>query len=413
MRQGVGARSAHFTVGADATLAELEGGDPHPLLARLREHEPVSWLPVLDGWLVTRRDLGLEVMRDDRTFTVDDPRFTTARVVGPSMLSLDGPEHARHRRPFASPFKLDEVRRRLAPQVSVEAERLVADLAPDGRAELRRAFAGPLAAGVVCGILGLERGAVGAVLGWYDAIVAAVSDLSAGRPAGPEAQQAMESLGDTLRPVLRAGASQSLLAMAARDAAGLGEREIVSNAAVLLFGGIETTEGMIANAVLHLLSEPEALELVRSDRTRLADVVEESLRMEPAAAAVDRYATADVRLGGADIRAGELVRVSITAVNRDPATFPDPDEFKCDRDNALRQLAFAGGPHVCVAMHLARLEAHVALDVLLERLPGLRLDPRVPATVQGLIFRKPASLHGLWDTSASDTVDRGRRRPDR
>ncbi len=78
-------------IGATVTLAELEGGDPHPLLARLREHEPVAWLPVLDGWLVTRRDLALAVMRDDRTFTVDDPRFTTARVVGPSMLRSTGP----------------------------------------------------------------------------------------------------------------------------------------------------------------------------------------------------------------------------------------------------------------------------------------------------------------------------------
>lgn len=388
-------------IGRTATLGELEGGDPHPLLARLREHEPVSWVPVLDGWLVTRRDLALEVMRDDRTFTVDDPRFTTAQVVGPSMLSLDGAEHVRHRRPFAAPFALGEVRRQLAPTVRAEAERLVEELTADGGAELRRAFAGPLAAGVVCGLLGLERDQVEEVLGWYDAIVGAVHDLSAGRPPGSEAETAMRALGDTVRPVLRSGGEGSLLAMAAGHAAGLTEREIVSNAAVLLFGGIETTEGMIANAVLHLLSEPQVLGLARADPTRLLDVVEESLRLEPAAAAVDRYAVADVRLGGADIRSGDLVRVSITAANRDPATFEDPDAFDCDRDNARRQLAFAGGPHVCVAMHLARVEAHVALDVLLERLPGLGLDARRPATIGGLIFRKPASLHVLWDTPAS------------
>ena len=393
-------RSEKFRIGTAATLAELEGGDPHPLLARLREHEPVSWLPVLDGWFVTRRDLALKVMRDDQTFTVDDPRFTTAQVVGPSMLSLDGPEHSRHRRPFASPFKLDEVCRRLAPTVREEAERLVVDLAHDGRAELRREFAAPLAAGVVCGLLGLDRSTVKALLGWYDAIVAAVSDLSAGRPTGPEADVAMAALADTLRPVLHSGGEESLLAMAAHDAAGLDEREIISNAAVLLFGGIETTEGMIANAVLHLLSEPRALELVLADRSRLSDVVEESLRLEPAAAAVDRYATTDVRLGDVEISAGELVRVSITAANRDPASFQDPNAFRCDRDDARRHLAFAGGPHVCVAMHLARLEAHVALGVLLDRLPGIRLDPDRPATVRGLIFRKPASLDVRWDAPA-------------
>ena len=82
-----------FPLGAAATLAELET-DPHPLLARLRAAEPVSWVPALDGWLVTRRDLALQVMRDPDTFTVDDERFSTGRVVGPSMLSLDGEAHA-------------------------------------------------------------------------------------------------------------------------------------------------------------------------------------------------------------------------------------------------------------------------------------------------------------------------------
>jgi hypothetical protein len=97
-----------FPIGAAAGLEELER-DPHALLARLREHEPVSWLPALDGWLVTRRDLAMAVMRDPETFTVDDPRFSTGQVVGSSMLTLDGEEHRRHREPFARPFRLDAV----------------------------------------------------------------------------------------------------------------------------------------------------------------------------------------------------------------------------------------------------------------------------------------------------------------
>ena len=85
-------RQGSFPIGAAASLGELEL-DPHPLLARLREHEPVSWLPALEAWLVTRRDLTLEAMRDPGTFTVDDPRFSTGQVVGPSMLTLEGAEH--------------------------------------------------------------------------------------------------------------------------------------------------------------------------------------------------------------------------------------------------------------------------------------------------------------------------------
>ena len=163
-----------------------------------------------------------------------------------------------------------------------------------------------------------------------------------------------------------------------------------------MFGGIETTEGMIANAVLHLLGHPNQLTLVEHDPSLIGGAIEESLRLEPAAAVIDRYATRDTELGGAEIAAGDLVRISITAANRDPATFADPDRFDLARANAGRHLAFAGGPHVCVGMHLARLEAHVALQVLLERLPGLRLDPAHRAEVRGLVFRKPPELRVRW-----------------
>ena len=383
-------RAERFPLGAGVTIAGLEA-DPHALLALLRASEPVSWLPAIDGWLVTRRDLALAAMRDAEAFTVDDPRFTTAQVVGQSMLSLDGAAHDRHRAPFVAGLRLGEVRRRMAAAVAEEAERLAAELAPRGEGELRRGFAGPLAAAAVTRALGLDGTATGAVLGWYDAIVAAVTDLSAGRPAGAAAARAVEELGEAVRPSLQAGRGLG--------GTGLSDAEVTSNAAVLLFGGIETTEGMIANVVVHLLEHPDALAAVRADPGLLPAAVEESLRLEPAAAVVDRYATRDTEVGGAAIAAGELVRISITAANRDPDTFTDPDRFDLARVNAGRHLAFAAGPHVCVGVHLARLEAHVALATLLERLPGLRLDPEHPPAIRGLVFRKPGELRVRWDAA--------------
>ncbi len=120
------------------------------------------------------------------------------------------------------------------------------------------------------------------------------------------------------------------------------------------------------------------------------------MRLEPAAAVVDRYATRDVTLGGAEIRERELVRVSLAGANRDPAVFDEPDRFDVRRRNARLQLAFAQGPHVCLGMHLARLETQIAVRRTLERLPGLRLDPERPSLVSGLVFRKPAELNVLW-----------------
>jgi cytochrome P450 len=378
------------------TVEALAAPDAHVVLARLREREPVSWLPALGGWLVLRRDLAMQVMVDAETFTVDDPRFSTGRGVGPCLLTLDVDEHQRHRAPFARAFRLQPVRDRFSELVAAEVDRLIDAIEPAAQAELRRSFAGPLAAAVVTHSLGLRETDTAAVLGWYDAIVSAVTEVTAGGDIPVAGREAFADLSAAIAPVLDREPGSSLLAAAGGDAGGLGHTEVISNAAVMLFGGIETTEGMIANAILHLLSNSDQLALVRADPGRLPNAIEESLRLEPAAAMVDRYATTDVTLGGAAIRRGELVRISVTAANRDPATFPDPDRFEVGRENAQQHLAFARGPHVCIGMHLARLEAHTAVGRVLERLPGLRLDPSRPTAPSGLVFRKPPELHVLW-----------------
>jgi cytochrome P450 len=414
------AREREFPIGAAVTVEALDR-DPHPLLAELRAREPVSWIPALDGWLVTRYDLALEVMRDAARFTVDDPRFSTAQVIGPSMLSLDHAEHARHRAPFVGPFRARAVHDRFDVSAADEAERLVERLRPAGRGELRRGVAGPYAATIITRALGLGRDEAETVLGWYDAISATVTGITAGTAvgagtgtagdtsagtaagtstatsAGSPGEAAFDELSRRLADVIDEGHGRggSLLAAAAADT-DLGESQIISNAAVLLFGGIETTEGMIANALLHLLSHEDALARVYAEPQLLTVAIEESLRLEPAAAVVDRYATENVTLGGAEIGARELVRVSIAGANRDPAMFAEPDRFDLSRRNSRRHLAFAQGPHVCVGVHLARLEARSALLALLQGLPGLELDPEQPAAVRGLVFRKPVELNARW-----------------
>src|SRR5205807_7742816 len=137
----------------------------------------------LGGWLVTTYELALKVMRDADTFTVADERFSTAQVVGESMLNTDGAEHARHRRPFAEPFRPTAVRERFADAVCRQARQLTDELESAGGAELRREFAGPLAAATISRALGLPEGEVTDVLGWYDAIVGTVTSITAGAPA--------------------------------------------------------------------------------------------------------------------------------------------------------------------------------------------------------------------------------------
>ena len=388
-----------FPIGATVTLADLEG-DPHALLHRLRAKEPVSWLPAINGWLVTERATAIAIMRDSKSYTVDHPGFSTAQVVGPSMLSLDGDQHQRHRTPFERPFRLEAVQHCFREPVVEHVNQLLNGLAPCGHAELRRDFAGPVAVKTMLTALGLEGTSVATVLRWYDAIVDAVTRVTAGEPVSPAGQAAFAALHSHLLPILRQAPETNLLAAASGAATDLSAEQIVANAAVLLFGGIETTEGMIANAFYHLLTNDALLSAVCNDLTLLPAVVEESLRLEPAAAVVDRYATVDVQLGDGLIKKDDLVRVSLTAANRDPATFAEPDCFDPWRANLRSHVTFAQGPHVCLGLHLARLEAQLALQYALQQLPGLHLVPTAAAhqaaNPRGLVFRKPQALAVQW-----------------
>lgn len=378
----------------DAVTLEALSLDPYPLLAELRRREPVAWIPALGGWLVTSREACIQVMGDAATFTVDDPRFSTAQVVGPSMLSLDGNEHRRHRDPFAAALRRASVRERFTERVATMAHRIATDLAPDGCAEVRRDLAGPLAVMVVAALLDLPDVDSATLLGWYDAIVASVDRISAGGGATIEGARAFDALADRVGQAVEDG--DGLL----HDARStLTTREVVSNAAVMMFGGIETSEGMTTSVFWHVLSTPGALGAVRTDPALIDRAIEESLRLEPAAGRVDRYATRDVELGPARIRRGDLVIVSLTAANRDPAYFVDPDRFDLARPESPRHVTFARGPHACIGLHLARLETRAAMEACLSAWPDMLLatDASPPT---GLVFRKPRALPVTWTVSS-------------
>jgi len=308
-------------------------------------------------------------------------------VVGSSMLSVDGAEHDRHRTPFAPRFRPRAVTARFSAFVAAEVERRLDTLVSQGhrQAELRTQLAAPLATSVVAEAIGLDgadEAVVERLVGWYREIVASVSGISAGAAPSAAAARAMRDLGAHVRSH-------------AAIPATLTPDEAVSDAAVIMFGGIETTEGMIANALWYLLRNPAQAAEVRARPELAAAAVEESLRLEPAAARVDRYATRAANVAGAAIGAGDLVIVSLAGANRDPDEFADPDRYDLHRPNVRRHLAFAAGPHVCLGMDLARLEAREAVAGVLRRLPDVRLDDDAPPPT-GLVFRKSERLPVRW-----------------
>ena len=368
-------------------------GDVHPILHRLRAEAPVVWVPAIDRWLVTERELVLEALLDVGTYTVDDPRFTTAQVVGPSMLSTDGAAHARHRSPFALPFRRRASVEGFESSTRAAATDLVDELllagATGNPVDLRSGLAAPLAVTTITEALGLVDTSGDELLTWYGEIVAAVEAVTAGASPGAGVEAAFAALDAAVRRSI--AEPDSLIAtIAARS--NLTTEELVSNTAVMLFGAIETSEGMTANALVHVLGDDGVMAELRERPELVEQAVEESLRMEPAATLVDRYVTAEARLGNVVLPAGAAVSLSLAGANRDPEFFADPDRFDLRRSNAGHHLAFVHGPHACIGMHLARLETVAAIQAVLAVLGGVELVDRDRAQPRGLVFRKPEAI---------------------
>jgi cytochrome P450 len=349
---------------------------------------PVAWIDSLETWLVTEHRLCSEVMLNPVTYTVDDPRFSTQLVIGPSMLSLDGAEHRRHRDPFSKPFRAAEIKA-LEARTKEAATDLISKAAASGPVDLRSQVAGPLAVEIMAGVLDLGGVSADEVLGWYHDIVDAVHAVTQGQEVPASGFSAFESLESAVSKSL----SSSTLLRTVDEAGSLEVDEIVSNVAVLLFGGIVTAESGTAIALQTLLLDDGLTSRLDENRALVAAFVDEVFRLEPSAAVVDRYATRDVTLAGAEIRDGDLVRVSLSAANRDPAVFPDPDRLDLGRDNLGKSLTFARGPHACLGIHLARLETKAAVEALLDRPGAVASDP-VPVT--GLVFRAPETVLATW-----------------
>jgi cytochrome P450 len=369
--------------------------DFHEHLAALRRTGPVAWDEEIDAWVVTDYALVVEWMRNAQRFTVDDPRFSTGQILGPSMLSLDGDEHRRHRSPFAGAFGAAALRGHLTRRVeelAIERIDALRETRPNHTCDVRADIAGPYVADVMRIALGLDLVTSAELLGWYHDIVAAVSALSEGRqPDDDRYRVAVEQLGAAVRNAL--GRDDVLLNGPAEE---LSRDELVSNTAVCLFGGLETAEGMVVNSFAHILSYVDH-QAILGDRDLLARAVDESLRLEPSVTRLDRFATADVSIGHADIKQGDMVVLSIAGANRDPKVFDNPHTYIPGRENANKHVTFAQGPHACIAMHLSRLEAVTMLHTAAQHLPGLRLSHPLSDSPTGTVFRKWNELQITWD----------------
>jgi len=278
-------------------------------------------------------------------------------------------------------------------------DELIDGFVADGRADLVHSYTALFPSKVVSGVLGLPTEDFRQFQRWAIAIISLHTNWDRGVQAGEELKQYLAKILEERR-LHPAEDMISDLATAELDGERLDDEEIFSFLRLLLPAGVETTFRSSGNLLYLLLTHPDQLEAVKADRSLLPQAIEEGLRFEPPLLLTSRIALSDTEIGGVPIPAGASLTPMLGSANRDSDVFERPDDFDIFRPQT-QHLSFAHGVHVCIGMHLARLETRVAMDALFDRLPGLRLDTeraaRDDSHIHGEIFRSPTSLPVVWD----------------
>jgi cytochrome P450 len=312
---------------------------------------------------------------------------------------MNGEEHRKYRNLVAKAFRASQLEHWDETLVRPTIHRLVDEISPLGRADLVTTITSRYPIEVICGIVGVPLSDARQFAQWAE-------EINTG-PLWPErGHAASQAMVDYLRPLVEerrarpTGDFLSDLVHAEVDGEQLGESKLYGFLRLLLPAGGETTFRVMGNALFALLTHPAEMRRVLDDRSLLTDVIEETLRWETSVTQVSRVATADTAVAGCPIKAGAPVGVITGSANRDESRWDDADEWKLGRP-AQHHLAFGTGPHQCLGMHLARLELRIGLDVILDQLPDLRLDPDAAGgtVIEGYAFRGPNALPVLFDPS--------------
>jgi cytochrome P450 len=396
-------------------FAELAGDvrDPYPMFAGLRDETPVLEVqygrgrarvdPKAPGipslFTVTSHELAQQVLTDTERFSSGGYATTIGQVMGRSIIQLDPPEHQRQRALVARAFRARVLEQWGDAIIGGTISELIDAFAGAGHADLVPQLTFPFPVRVIARILGLPEADWPRFLRLSTALIGVMRNWDRAVAAGRELRGYFgEIIAERRRDTRDDLVSQ--LIEAEVDGRRLEDDEIYPFLLLLLPAGAETTYRSSSNLLFGLLSRPDQLDAVRADRGLVPQAIEEALRWETPALTVARTATRDVSLGGVHIPPGALVAVSLGAANRDPGRYVLPDVFDVFREDK-QHLSFGDGAHKCLGMHLARLEMRILLDAVLDRLPGLRLDPGGDDVhIHGMLFRSPPNLPVRFDPAS-------------
>ncbi|MBI3227197.1 MAG: cytochrome P450 [Mycolicibacterium cosmeticum] len=379
--------------------------DPYTELARQRREDPIqridmSGMPGEEGkpvFIVYRHEDITTMLKDNETFSSAIVITAFGDVLGKHvMLGMDEPEHGRHRALVSKAFSQKALARWETELVARIGNELIDSFAERGSADLVKEFNFPYPTQIIAGLLGLPEEDFPQFQRWSISLLSFIINPERGKAASL-------ALEEYFAPILAARRSEprddliSSLAAAEIDGERLTDDEIYSFLRLLLPAGIETTYRSLGNLLFALLSNPAQLDEVRNDRSLIPQAIEEAVRWEAPLLTITRVATRDTELGGVPIPEGSSVMPMLGAANRQDDRYADPNGFDIHRE-ARVPISWGHGAHVCLGMHLARLEMRTALNLLLDRLPNLRLDPDGgDPHIRGQVFRSPTSLPVLFD----------------
>lgn len=366
---------------------------PYEQYRRLREHDPVHWSELLEGWVLTRFDDVVAVLRDPTvsveldnarsTGVVEVHRARQRRSGRPSdtLVLRDDPDHQRLRKLLQRPFGPRPVEA-LRGMVTARVDAAMADLAPRGAMDVIGDFAYPLPVAIFNEMLGLPDEDAPRVRAWIWA-VARMLDPVLDDDEHARCQALMDDMyayvADQIEAKRRAPADDMLTALvqAEEDGDRLTRDELVAQVVTLYVAGHEPTMALVGNGLLALLRQPDQLALLRSRPDLLPNAVNELARFDGPNQFVRRIAVEPMMLGDRTIPAGDVLYLAVGAANHDPARWPEPDRVRVDRPDAGQHVQFGSGIHHCLGAHLARLQAEVALGALVLRLDDVALagDP--------------------------------------
>jgi cytochrome P450 len=387
---------AHVSVSTGGRPGDVR--DPYPGYAVQRRvgavsrsvlHGPDGPSEVYDVWRYPEVD---EVFRDNETFSSGAIRELMELVMGPYVLvGMDEPEHRRHRNLVSQAFRQRALVEWESDFVDVVVNRLIDRFADRGHADLVREFTFRFPVMVIAGILGVPPSDSAEFHQYATAIVNVAADPERGFAASAAMREYLTTIVETRRTDPQDDVISDLV-RAELDGERLGDEEIYSFLRLLLPAGAETTYRATGNFLFGLLADRSQWEALRTDRALMPQAIEEAVRWESPLTLTSRLATRDVELGGIQIPAGGHVVAHIGSANRDETRWERPDRFDVFREQKPH-ISFAAGPHMCLGMHLARMEMRSAVNALLDRLPDMRLDPAAEDVhIHGEVFRSPLSL---------------------